>query len=146
MTAPFVLDPRLRADSHAVIRWPLSDVRLYDDARWPWLLLVPRRPGAVDLFDLDMVDRAALVEEAAAAARVVASLGGPCDKTNVATLGNMVAQMHVHVIARHRGDPAWPKPVWGVGAAEPYGASDRDALVERLRALLGREFSIDDPE
>ncbi|MEC9347397.1 MAG: HIT domain-containing protein [Pseudomonadota bacterium] len=145
MTATFNLDPRLAGDSTPVGDWPLSAVRLYHDSRWPWLLLVPRRAGAVELFDLQAADRAQLVEEAAAAARVVAGLG-PCDKTNVATLGNMVPQMHVHVIARQKGDPAWPGPVWGVGTAVPYGGAERDALVSRLRVLLGREFSFLGPD
>ena len=145
MTDPHMLDPRLRTDSFAVGDWPLCAVRLYNDARWLWLLLVPRRAGAVELYDLDAADRTRLIEEAAAAARVVAA-AGPCDKTNVATLGNMVAQMHVHVIARRKDDPAWPGAVWGVGTAVPHAQPGRDQLLARLRALLDREFPISGPE
>lgn len=125
------LDPRLSGTSHPVGNWMLSHVRLVDDARWPWLLLIPRRKGAVELFDLPAHDRAALVEEAAKAARIVSDLID-ADKTNVATLGNQVPQMHVHVIGRKIGDDAWPGPVWGVGEAVSYAP---DALETTIRSI-----------
>lgn len=140
MTDSFALDPRLAADSHPVADWPLCSVRLFDDRRWPWLLLVPRRTGIRELFELSPADRGVLVEEAARAAELLTRLG-PCDKTNVATLGNMVAQLHVHVIARRVGDPAWPGPVWGVGTAERYEAGARDRLAGEVAALMQGGFA-----
>ncbi len=132
--AGFDIDARLADTSHHVGDWMLSHVRLVDDARWPWLLLIPRRKGAVELFDLPGHDRAALVEEAARAAQIVHDLID-ADKTNVATLGNQVPQMHVHVIGRKVGDPAWPGPVWGSREAEPY---QPDALGNTLREIANK--------
>jgi diadenosine tetraphosphate (Ap4A) HIT family hydrolase len=125
------IDPRLADTSHAVGDWELCHVRLSDDTRWPWLLLIPRRQGVIELFDLPAPDRALLIEEAAKAARIVSDLI-EADKTNVATLGNQVPQMHVHVIGRKIGDPAWPGPIWGIGEAVPYEA---DALKIALAAV-----------
>lgn len=119
MVGGFEIDPRLSDTSHPVGEWTLCHVRLADDARWPWLLLIPRRKGAVELFDLPAHDRGVLIEEAAKAAKIVSDLIN-ADKTNVATLGNQVPQMHVHVIGRKAGDDAWPGPVWGVGEAVKY--------------------------
>lgn len=108
--AEFALDPRLEADSIPVAELPLSAVRLMRDANFPWLLLVPRRAGTVEIIDLSEADRARLMDEIALASTALRS-EVPCDKLNVAALGNMVAQLHVHVIARRRDDPAWPNPV-----------------------------------
>jgi diadenosine tetraphosphate (Ap4A) HIT family hydrolase len=105
-----------------------------NDARYPWVILVPRRAGAVEIFDLDAADRALLVEEIAAVARVLKE--GGARKINIGALGNLVPQLHVHVVARAPGDAAWPGPVWGKGVAEPYSAAARDALVTALRAGL----------
>ncbi len=125
------LDPRLEKDTHAVIQWPLCRVVLMDDSRFPWLILVPDRPDMVEPFDLAPDDQARLWREAGQAASLLKTWAG-ADKANVAALGNQVRQLHVHVIARRIGDPAWPGPVWGVGTAEPY---DPAALTERLTAL-----------
>ncbi|ANK80801.1 MAG: hypothetical protein TEF_08305 [Rhizobiales bacterium NRL2] len=140
MAAGFRIDPRLADMSLAVGDWPLCHVRLVDDGRWPWLLLIPRREGAVELFDLSKADRAALIEEAAEAARAVRELIG-ADKTNVATLGNQVPQMHVHVIGRLKGDAAWPGPIWGVGEQEPMEPEAAHELVERLRDMVDIRFT-----
>jgi diadenosine tetraphosphate (Ap4A) HIT family hydrolase len=140
--AGFEIDPRLLADSVEVMDLPLSAVRLVDDSRWPWVLLIPRREGVRELFDLDAADRATLVEEASGVARALTGLG-PCDKTNIATLGNMVPQMHVHVIARRIGDPAWPGPIWGVGKPVPHERAERVLTVETLRVLIETEFAGD---
>ena len=130
--AMFVLDERLVRDSVPVLpKLRISQLRLMSDARYPWLLLVPEIEGAVDLHDLSPDACALLVAEARACSQALADLFGVA-KTNVATLGNMVPQLHVHVIGRRRDDPAWPGPVWGVGAAEPYAA---DALAERVASL-----------
>ena len=123
MTTEFVLDPRLEESSVPVADWPLAQLRLKDDARFHWLLLIPRRAGVVELGDLDEADYAQLTAEILAATRLLQEVARP-DKTNVATLGNVVPQMHVHVVARFRSDPAWPDPVWchGTGPACPAHA------------------------
>lgn len=141
MAAQFELDPRLADLSRPVGDWPLCHVRLADDARWPWLLLMPRRAGAVELFDLSPVDRAALMEEAAEAAVVVRDLID-ADKTNVATLGNQVPQMHIHVIGRLKSDPAWPGPIWGAGEPEPMDPEAARAMIGRIRDMVKTRFTI----
>lgn len=138
----FTLDPRLAADSVAVAMLDLCEVRLQDDARWPWLVLVPRRPGLVELQDLPAHARAALMEETVRAGEAVraigAALGAPIGKLNVGALGNVVSQLHVHVIGRRPGDPAGAAPVWGVGVADPYAPGDRATAVEAAaRSLRG---------
>ena len=136
MSAVFVLDPTLQADTVLVGDLALSRVLLMDDARFAWLILVPRVPGMRDLIDLPRVRQHELLDEVELAARALRELYAPF-KLNVAALGNVVAQLHVHVIARHTDDPAWPKPVWGVGSAEPYSAEARAAALARVRAALG---------
>ena len=129
--ATFALDPRLQADTHHVAMLPLCELRLMDDTRYPWLILVPRRAGMVEVADLAEALQPLLWREAnqcAAALRTVA----PCDKLNLGALGNIVRQLHLHVVARTQGDAAWPGPVWGNGTAVPYAA---DALTARLDAL-----------
>lgn len=123
----FVLDPRLAADTAPVADWPLSALRLMNDRRFPWLILVPRRPSLREIFDLQGGDRAGLLAEIAAAAEILSAATG-AQKMNVAALGNRVAQLHIHVIARFRSDAAWPNPVWGRGEREPY---DAEALAAR---------------
>jgi diadenosine tetraphosphate (Ap4A) HIT family hydrolase len=135
MTLPFAIDPRLEHDSVVIAELPLSMVRLVDDARFPWLLLIPQVAGAVELIDLTESDRAALIEEIAAASSALKEATG-CDKLNVAALGNQVSQLHVHVIARFANDAAWPGPVWGKGEPVPYEAHAREAFVKSLRASL----------
>lgn len=127
----FSLNERLRADTRPVIDLGLCRVLLMNNRLWPWLILVPMREGAVEIHRLEEVDQATLMREIAQASRVVERLFAP-DKMNVGALGNMVPQLHVHVIGRTRGDPAWPGPVWGSGHAESYEAAEADALVERL--------------
>lgn len=127
----FSLNERLRADTRPVIDLGLCRVLLMNNRLWPWLILVPMREGAVEIHRLEEGDQATLMQEIAQASRVVERLFAP-DKMNVGALGNMVPQLHVHVIGRTRGDPAWPGPVWGAGHAESYEAAEADALVERL--------------
>lgn len=133
MTA-FNLDPRLRDDSIPVANLGLCSLRLIDDRRFPWLLLIPRRPGCVELLDLQAKDQAQLWREILAVSGVLKDRLQP-DKLNVAALGNQVAQLHVHLIARYREDAAWPGPVWGVGQALPWG-EDARPLIEQLRKDL----------
>lgn len=138
LAAEFVLDARLAADSAPIGRLPLSEVRWVRDARYPWALLVPARPGVVELFDLSPEDRRALIEESALLARLLGRLVS-AHKTNVATIGNVVPQLHVHVVARFRDDDAWPRPVWGLHPAKPYDDDVLRARIEALRTALARE-------
>jgi diadenosine tetraphosphate (Ap4A) HIT family hydrolase len=131
----FLLDPRLEADAAFVADWPLSRLLLMDDARYPWLVLVPRRAELSEIHDLGHAERMVLIEEIARAAKGLKALTGAA-KINVGALGNLVPQLHVHVVARNTGDAAWPGPVWGQGTAAFYEAAERDALLVRLRSHL----------
>jgi diadenosine tetraphosphate (Ap4A) HIT family hydrolase len=136
MTTPdFALHPQLAADTIAVGDLALSSVLLMDDARFPWFILVPRRLGASEVTDLSDEDAATLMSEIRIATRVMLDLAKP-DKINVAALGNVVAQLHVHVVGRFRSDPAWPGPVWGHGSRAPYPAHAAAGLVERAASLF----------
>ena len=135
MPPAFQPDPRLAADSVLVADGPLSQLRLMDDARFPWLVLVPRVAGAEEWIDLDDAAQRQLLAEVNLAGRLLRSLA-PVHKLNVGALGNIVRQLHVHVVARSEGDAAWPGPVWGSGARQPYVAGHRDALVSSLRQNL----------
>lgn len=130
----FTLHPRLDADAFFVADWPLCRVLLMNDARYPWLILVPRRDGAVELMDLSAQDRAILMEEVARAGAFVRGRPGVA-KMNLGALGNLVPQLHVHVLGRRPGDPAWPGPVWGHSPGVPYETTDRDALIATVRSL-----------
>jgi diadenosine tetraphosphate (Ap4A) HIT family hydrolase len=129
--ADFLLHPRLAADTLPLGEGPLCRILLMDDRRFPWLVLVPRRAGAVEIHDLGPDDRAGLIEEVARASIALTRAFKP-DKVNVGQLGNLVPQLHVHVVARRRDDAAWPGPVWGSGPAERYAAEGREAVVRRL--------------
>lgn len=131
----FVLDPRLEVDTAPVTGLWLSELRLMNDARFPWLILVPRVAGAVEFLDLKPEDRAALCEEITAVSEAMTLVTG-CDKLNVAAIGNIVRQLHVHVVARFAGDAAWPGPVWGHGRAVAYAAEERDRLAAKIVAAL----------
>ncbi|HEY0198613.1 MAG TPA: HIT family protein [Rhodanobacter sp.] len=134
-TDGFALDKQLAADTHPVSSLPLCDVLLMDDARYAWLILVPRRSGMVEIADLPDTDQVTLWHEVNRAAAAL-SATTPCKKINIGALGNIVRQLHVHVVARNEGDAAWPGPVWGYGKAEPYETSQCGALIERLRKTL----------
>lgn len=132
---PFVLDARLEADTATVADLRLSTVRLMRDATYPWLILIPRKPALVELTDLSSTDRHRLMDEIAQAGEALRAVTA-VDKLNIAALGNKVRQLHVHVIARRVGDPAWPNPVWGTAPARDYEAAELESLIERLRAAL----------
>ena len=134
----FAIDPRLAADTHAIGALPFSELLLMDDARFPWVILVPRIAGARELIDLDEGDQRLLLGEIDHVARALETLLHP-DKLNIAALGNVVPQLHVHVIARFTTDAAWPNPVWGRGERMAYGEHERAARIARLRAALGSE-------
>jgi diadenosine tetraphosphate (Ap4A) HIT family hydrolase len=133
--ADFVLDPRLKADTQHVTALPLCDVLLMNDARYAWLILVPRQAGCAEILDLPEAGRTRLWQEinlVAAALRAAV----PCDKLNIGALGNIVRQLHVHVVARTEGDAAWPGPVWGHGTATPYADIALQSIMQRLRQAL----------
>ena len=130
----FALDPRLAANTHVVADWPVSRVLLMDDARFPWLILVPRLPEARELHALPEPVRAEVFGEVVRAAVALERATG-AHKMNVAALGNVVPQLHVHVVARETGDAAWPGPVWGVEGREPREGAARADLLERFAAL-----------
>lgn len=127
----FALDPRLAADTAPVAKLPLCRVLLMRDQRFPWLILTPEREGLRELHELSHADQRQLMNEVARASRVLERLFRP-DKINVGALGNVVEQLHVHVVARKKDDPAWPGPVWGHGQPQPY---DEAGLLVRLRRL-----------
>jgi diadenosine tetraphosphate (Ap4A) HIT family hydrolase len=137
MTAPFKADPAFDPGSVVVCDWPLCQVRLQDDSRFPWLILIPRRAGLHELEDLTPPERSRLMDEVVRAGDVVRSLGRaagrPVQKLNVAALGNVTAQLHVHVIGRRHDDGPWPDPVWGRGQAVPYGAHGLQVALSRIR-------------
>lgn len=132
----FALDRQLAADTLAVGDLVLSRVLLMDDVRFPWLVLVPQRTGLVELGDLPRAERITLLDEIEQASAILRALHAP-DKLNVAALGNVVAQLHIHVIARFRSDAAWPRPVWGVGEPQRHAPAAAAARITRLRECLG---------
>jgi len=132
-------DPRLAQDSHLLAQGPLSQLRLMDDLRFPWLVLVPRLEGASEWLDLEpALQQQVLAElnQAAALLRAWQSF----DKLNVGALGNIVRQLHVHLVARREGDAAWPGPVWGAGSMQRASDAERTERLGQLRALLDPLF------
>ncbi len=134
----FVLDPILDRDTADVCSLPLCRVRLMRDSRYPWLILVPARDGLVEIGDLAREDRVALMDEVVLASRAIEALYAP-DKMNVAAIGNVVRQLHVHVVGRTEGDPAWPGPVWGHSAGVAYSDDGLRTQLERIRGALGSD-------
>lgn len=138
--AEFAPDPAFAAGSIALGELPLCHVRLQTDARWPWLILIPHLPGLREIEDLSPSDRAQLIEESVLAGQAVrsmgAALGRPVEKLNLGALGNVTAQLHVHLVGRRADDPAWPGPVWGVGVAEAYEADALGIAVAAARKAL----------
>jgi diadenosine tetraphosphate (Ap4A) HIT family hydrolase len=134
-TAAFELHPQLARDTVALGDLPLSRVLVINDANWPWLLLVPRRAHVSEIIDLDEVEQAQLWTEVARAGRALKDVTA-CDKLNIAALGNVVPQLHVHVIARRNGDAAWPKPVWGAVPPLSYDGAELERFIQTLRRKL----------
>jgi diadenosine tetraphosphate (Ap4A) HIT family hydrolase len=130
----FVLDPKLQADTIEITTLPLCLVRLMNDRRFPWVILVPARPDVTEIIDLEAADRSRLIEEVALVSRVMRDLFRPT-KLNVGALGNVVAQLHVHVVARFASDAVWPGPVWGT-APERHRPDDIDRKLAPLRYHL----------
>lgn len=135
MSAEFVLDSKLEADTVSVGQTALCHVRLARDARFVWAILVPARPGCRELHDLTPADQVGLMGEITHIAAAMQTAWG-AHKTNVAALGNQVAQLHIHIVLRNPGDAAWPGPIWGVGAPEAYDPTRLEETRARLRACL----------
>jgi diadenosine tetraphosphate (Ap4A) HIT family hydrolase len=135
MDTPFELHPRLAADCTLVCDLPLCRLLLMDDATYPWCILVPRRAGMREIHELTEADQAMLLREVARLSTAMQAVFA-ADKMNVAALGNVVPQLHVHVIARRVDDAAWPRPVWGAAPRRPYAEAEREAVTARLRSAL----------
>lgn len=131
------LDPQLASDTLHIGDLKLCQVRLMNDASYPWLVLIPRRRHVTEITDLAEPERTQLMHEMAQSVAALKTETA-CDKINVAAIGNVVAQLHVHVVARFRGDAAWPKPVWGAAPARPYD----DAGSQKLLAALRRRLAV----
>ena len=132
---PFTLHPQLERDTVPVGDLALSRVLLMNDANYPWLILVPRREAVAEIVDLAEEDRQQLMSEIGQASSALKAVT-ECEKLNVAAIGNVVPQLHVHVVARRHSDPAWPKPVWGALPPVAYDAGVRDGLIASLRRKL----------
>ncbi|HEU0070413.1 MAG TPA: HIT family protein [Alphaproteobacteria bacterium] len=131
----FVLHPRLAADTLPVIDLPLCRLLLMNDSRFPWLILVPRLAGAREVVDLSPANRLMLAEETDLAAALLRDRV-PTDKLNIAAIGNIVEQLHVHIVARRKDDAAWPGVVWGHGSAQPYSPETAAARLADLQNAL----------
>ena len=129
------LHPQLKTDTIDIGDLPLCRVLVIKDANYPWLLLVPRRADAVEIIDLDEVQQAQLMTEIARVSRALKEVTR-CDKLNVAALGNLVPQLHVHIIARRASDAAWPRPVWGVMPPLPHDAEEVQNFIGALRRRI----------
>ena len=135
MPAAWSLHAQLKNDTIDIGDLPLSRVLVIKDANYPWLLLVPRREGAVEIIDLDEVEQAQLMTEVSRVARALKDVS-KCDKLNIAALGNVVPQLHVHVIARRKGDAAWPRPVWGVVPPLAHDAEEVQNFISAIRKKI----------
>lgn len=135
MPADWSLHPQLQKDTIELGDLPLSRVLVIKDANYPWLLLVPRRSSVVEVIDLDEVAQAQLMTETTRVARALKDVT-QCDKLNIAALGNVVPQLHVHVIARRTSDAAWPRPVWGAVPALDHDADEVQAFISALRRKI----------
>lgn len=132
----FVLDERLKNDTCLVGDLPLCRVLLMNDSRYPWLILVPRQADISEVFQLSAAQQQTLWQETNQVAVALNSLFN-ADKINIATLGNVVSQLHMHVVVRKHADAAWPAPVWGIGTAEPYSAEQIQLLRQQIGKALG---------
>jgi diadenosine tetraphosphate (Ap4A) HIT family hydrolase len=135
MNMVFHLDQRLAADTMPVLSLGLCELRLMNDSRWPWLVLVPERQNIREVYELTPLDQAALTAETSQVSEALAKITG-CHKLNVAAIGNIVSQLHVHVVARQLDDPNWPRPVWGFGEKTIYESVAADQFIDRLRAAF----------
>lgn len=135
MVKQFILHEQLAKETFHLVNWPLCEVLLMNDANYPWLILVPRVLAVYELYQLDLAQQQQLLVEINAASKAL--LCCQADKLNVAALGNVVSQLHVHIIARFKNDAAWPKPIWGVVPAKPY--EQLPAIITRYRSWLSEQ-------
>ncbi len=140
----FTLNDALQNDTVLIGHYPLSLVLLHKDANYPWCILVPQRSNVTEIYQLDSADQKQLLEESCQLSETMVGLYAP-DKMNIAALGNMVSQLHLHHIARFKTDGAWPNPIWGAQEPQPYAEEALAARVSKLRsALSGEDFIISD--
>jgi diadenosine tetraphosphate (Ap4A) HIT family hydrolase len=130
------LHPQLEGDTVAVGNMALSRVLVMNDSTYPWLILVPRRTGIIEIIDLEEAERTQLMSEISLAAQALKDITR-CDKLNIAAIGNVVPQLHVHIVARRRDDPAWPKPVWGAAPPRPYESGQIVNFAQAIRQAVG---------
>jgi len=128
----FTLDPRLEQDTILLGEFPLSKVLLMNDARYPWVILVPKITGLTEVFQLNAVQQQQLQLESSFVAKVLNDLV-QADKMNTAALGNVVSQLHIHHVARYQGDETWPAPVWGKGKAVAYSEQESGAVCQQIK-------------
>ncbi len=136
----FTLDPLLQKDTITIGAFPLSLLLLHRDANYPWFILVPQRPNVTEIYHLEEEDRVQLLHESCQLAEALTTVF-MADKLNIAALGNVVPQLHLHHVARFRGDPAWPGPIWGAVAAVDYEPAEQVRRIEGVvNVLAGEEF------
>lgn len=134
----FTLHPQLKSDTYFICDLTLSSVLLMDDSNYLWLILVPRKPDLIELTDLSFIEQTELLREINVVSKILKKEFF-ADKLNIGALGNIVSQLHIHVIARKKNDVTFPKPVWGNAPAKPYAKNDMMGLVKKLKSLLQNE-------
>ena len=131
----FVLDPRLENDSVFLTDLKLSQVRLHKNGAWPWVMLIPKRPDTIEILDLSGEDQDTLWDEILFVSNIMKRIFKP-KKLNVANLGNVVPQLHVHVVARFEGDGGWPGPIWNSGVKRDYELTEAEKLIKQLQSAF----------
>jgi diadenosine tetraphosphate (Ap4A) HIT family hydrolase len=134
----FALHSQLKSDTHFICDLPLSSALLMNDANYLWLILVPRKPDLVELTDLSFAEQTQVLQEINSVAKILKK-EFDAEKLNIAALGNVVSQLHIHVIGRKKNDATFPKPVWGNAPAKPYATKEAEALIQKLKSLLPNE-------
>ena len=134
----FALHSQLKSDTHFICDLPLSSALLMNDANYIWLILVPRKPDLIELTDLSFAEQTQILYEINSVAKILKKEFN-AEKLNIAALGNVVSQLHIHVIGRKKNDATFPKPVWGNAPAKPYATKEAEALIQKLKSLLPNE-------
>ncbi len=134
----FTLHSQLKSDTHFICDLPLSSALLMNDANYLWLILVPRKPDLIELTDLSFTEQTQVLQEINSVAKILKKEFN-AEKINIAALGNVVSQLHIHVIGRKKNDATFPKPVWGNAPAKPYATKEAEALIQKLKSLLPNE-------
>lgn len=141
----YTLDPQLQQDTVHLGQFPLCDVLLMNDSQFPWVILVPRRGSTSELYQLSTEERYEQSDESAYVSQRLSDYF-KADSMNVAALGNVVPQLHIHHVVRKKDDPCWPKPIWGAIEAKPYAKADLDKMVSELKLLFSDRFTEDSTE